>query len=76
MGSTVAQCLCWSADGQDQFLAYPRDVAGPLVGGLGPAMAGCRAAVVQGLVSAHWYMRLVLRLVQTLWCVGLGPRGF
>lgn len=34
-----------------------RASASLLVGGLGPAMAGCGATVVLGQVSAHWWVR-------------------
>ena len=50
----------------------PRSGAGLLVVGLGPAPAGFRAEVVLGLVSAHWWVRLVLRLEQACFWAGAG----
>ena len=49
---------------------------GLLVCGLGPAMAGCRAAVVLGLVCTCWWVKFVPRLEQASWWAVPGPRRF
>ena len=61
-GLKRSQSRCWPAGGWGHSPVGSRASASLLVGGLGPAMAGCGATVVLGQMSAHWWLRLVPRL--------------
>ena len=65
-----------SAGGQCSGPACLRAGASLMVGELDPAIAGCVSAVVLGLLSTHWLVRLVLRPEPAHWWVGPSPRGF
>lgn len=72
----VSQSWYWPVGRWGLGPGDPGTGAGLQVGGLDPAMVGCGAAVVLGLVSAHWWwMRPRFRGLENVhWWVRLVPR--
>ena len=59
--------LCCSTAGQVWGPSNTRAGSGLMVGRLDPVMGSSRAAVVLGLLSAYWWVRLALGLEQDSW---------